>query len=449
MSLRVLLTRAEQRGFGPRVLALLAVGFLLLIAINGVSIWSSSLLDSQLQRVEHTRNVRATIGAMETSLARNEAEHRAFLLTGEDGHARAAEDAGARAGESFIQLRELVAEDPDQVRRLDAISPLLAEQLALSEQIVRNARSGQAYAALMVVRSGRGADLAARIGHRLQEVDAFELDQLRDQAGTVENASRASLYFATFGTGLVVLIGGASVWLIWRYLAALHQAQDRLARANEELEARVEARTADLSQARDRAEAMLREVNHRVGNSLQLVSSFISLQSRRLDDPEAKEALRATQARIEAVSQVHRRLYTSAEVGEVALDDYLTALAEELRQSLCAEPGAPTIEVEAQPVVTNTDKAVAVGVLVAELVTNAVKYAYPKGQGGEIRVRLDEIANEARLVVEDDGVGLSGGPPKGTGLGGAIVAAMAKDLKTKIEYQSGEPGVRALVRFAA
>jgi two-component sensor histidine kinase len=86
--------------------------------------------------------------------------------------------------------------------------------------------------------------------------------------------------------------------------------------------------------ARDRAEAMLREVNHRVGNSLQLVSSFMSLQLRHLADEGARAALKESQARIEAVAHVHRRLYTSGDMSSVAMDEYLEGLIDELGKSL-------------------------------------------------------------------------------------------------------------------
>lgn len=225
--------------------------------------------------------------------------------------------------------------------------------------------------------------------------------------------------------------------------AALEAAvkQDRLRRAKEAAELEVRA-------ARDRAEALLREVNHRVGNSLQLVSSFISLQSKALTDEAARDALRVTQARIEAVAQVHRRLYTSANVEHVALDDYLEGLVEELRQTFAAESsGRSDIQLQVEPVRVSTDKAVSLGVIAAELVTNAVKYAYPDA-GGPIRVRLlSEGDKRAVLVVEDEGVGLGEGAPKGTGLGGRILHAMAASLNTKVEYDAAHAGVRASLCF--
>ena len=96
----------------------------------------------------------------------------------------------------------------------------------------------------------------------------------------------------------------------------------------------------------------------------------------------------------------------------------------------------------------STDQAVSLGVVVTELVTNAAKYAYEPGQGGEIRVILEpDAGNRALLTVEDDGPGMGDGKPKGTGLGGKIVSAMAAGLRTAIELDPGHKGVRARLAF--
>ena len=218
------------------------------------------------------------------------------------------------------------------------------------------------------------------------------------------------------------------------------------------LERENEAAQEEVRLARDRAEAMLREVNHRVGNSLQLVSSFISLQLRQLADEGARSALREAQVRIEAVAHVHRRLYTSSDMATVAMDEYLTGLVEELGKSVGPSAGggqtSPRLSLRAEPMRVTTDQAVSLGVIVTELVTNAVKYAYEPGEGGEIRVVL-ETATEGRaiLTVEDDGPGLGDGAPKGTGLGAKIVSAMAGGLRSAVEFDADHPGVRAQLVF--
>ena len=198
-----------------------------------------------------------------------------------------------------------------------------------------------------------------------------------------------------------------------------------------------------------RLEALLHEVNHRVANSLQLVSAFIHMQARALADPAAKAALADTQARITAIGQVHRRLYTSDDVAGVAMDDYLAALIAELEATWSTPASPRPLKLAAEPLRLATDRAVSLGVIVNELVSNACKYAYAPGTAGEIRIALVRDADRFRLSVEDDGGGMAAdAAPTGTGVGTKLIGAMAASLGATLAYDPAYAGVRALLTAA-
>jgi two-component sensor histidine kinase len=195
---------------------------------------------------------------------------------------------------------------------------------------------------------------------------------------------------------------------------------------------------------------LLREVNHRVANSLQLIGALIGLQARRVTDPGARDVLQQAVKRVEAVGLVHRRLYTGQDVEFVEMDDYLGGLVDELSRAAQYGDQGPKIVLSAESIRVETDKAVPLGLIVNELVTNALKYAYPAGGAGAVRVQLSREAEGVRLVVEDDGVGypVEQAAPTGSGLGSMIVNSMAHALKASVELDRGHRGTRFVVTLA-
>jgi len=206
----------------------------------------------------------------------------------------------------------------------------------------------------------------------------------------------------------------------------------------------------EIQEARERAEMLLGEVNHRVANSLAMVAALVGLQANAVSDGEARRALAETQARIHAIAGVHRHLYTSDDVRSVQVADYINSLVGELEASVQLEGKTATLRVNVQPFPMATEKVASLGVMLTELVTNALKYAYAGREAGDVRIHMSRQADLVELRVEDDGIGWSGtGKPQGTGLGSRIVKAMAHALGANIIYETERGGTCVRVTFSA
>ena len=225
---------------------------------------------------------------------------------------------------------------------------------------------------------------------------------------------------------------------------ALRQA--RLQKARDDAEAEVHASRDRFAALAAEREVLLREVNHRVGNSLQIIASLLHLQATSAAEEDVKVALTNAMGRVAAVAQVHRRLYTSHDLKSVVLNQYLDALLEDLRRS--AEGNRMSrLTLKSEPVEIDPDRAVAIGIIVNELVMNAVKYAYPEG-AGPIHVDLVSRGDQIVLSITDDGVGLNVKvDPRSTGMGQRIVSAMAAKLSASVERDPNHTGTRIVLCF--
>src|ERR1700723_472219 len=225
---------------------------------------------------------------------------------------------------------------------------------------------------------------------------------------------------------------------------ALLQAQ--IKKARDDAEAEVHASRDRYAALAAEREVLLREVNHRVGNSLQIIASLLHLQANSSTQDDVKVALTNAMGRVAAVAQVHRRLYTSHDLKSVLLNQYLDALLEDLRRS--AEGNRMSrLTLKSEPIEIDPDRAVAIGIIVNELVMNAVKYAYPDG-AGPIHIDLTARGRELELCIADNGVGLNAKTdPRSTGMGQRIVTAMAAKLAASVERDPAHSGTRIVLRF--
>jgi len=212
----------------------------------------------------------------------------------------------------------------------------------------------------------------------------------------------------------------------------------------------------ELRASRDRFEALanereilLQEVNHRVANSLQLVNVFLRMQWSAVTGADAKAAFANAIARVGAIGHVHRQLYASDNVQAVDLDRYLENLIADLSQALGPDGTGVGLKVAVEAATMTTDRALTIGIIVTELVLNALKHAYPEGQGGEVRVTCRRHPEGGiELAVEDDGRGMGPKPPAGRGgTGQRIIQMMSSKLRGVLEHDQAHRGTRIVIRI--
>jgi len=430
-------------------IVLLGVGLLTLLVFVGMTFWLNERSQVYFNEVIDARDIRGSAVELSSALQTAESSQRGFLLTGNEIYLSPYDSAKTLAARQLEALTQRLAGDPDTQPMLKRLEAVVADKLAELDQTIALKSERRDEEASEILRSNRGKALMDEANVFLSGI-VRRADERLTHSVSEERANAANLRLASIaGAILIVLVVGGVVVTVSRYAREIGQARDEVRALNIGLEERVTRRTADLAQARDRAEVLLAEVNHRVANSLTLVASLVRLQANALPDQAAKDALDEMQARILAVSLVHKRLYTSGDVRFVELDEYLASLLEHLETSMRAEGhGGASISQELEPVKLKTDASVNLGVIVTEWVTNAFKYAYPD-RPGDIRVRLKRLDDgRAELVVEDDGIGRKEGvPARGTGLGTRIVKGIAAAMRAEVEYLRRDPGTVARLVF--
>ena len=187
-------------------------------------------------------------------------------------------------------------------------------------------------------------------------------------------------------------------------------------------------------------EVLLREVHHRVKNNMQVVSSLINLQARDIPDPRVQAAFREARNRIRTMAFIHEKLYQSGDLARIAMSEYLAGLTGHLQSSIPPRPDRIRLGVAAEGVSLDIGTAIPVGLIVNELVSNALKHAFPEGREGSITVYLADAGSRGyRLSVKDDGVGLPEGvdPDHTETLGLQIVRMLTAQIMGTFRFRPG------------
>ena len=196
-------------------------------------------------------------------------------------------------------------------------------------------------------------------------------------------------------------------------------------------------------------EVLLREIHHRVKNNMQVISSLLNLQSRHISDADVLEMFRESQRRIRSMALIHERLYQSSDLSRIEFSQYLQNLATHLFHSCQIDSDRVRLTMDTEEVFLNINTAIPCGLIVNELVSNALKHAFPNGRKGEVAIELHRVAGDGYVLrVKDDGVGFPEGLDfrRTDTLGMQIVITLVGQIDASIELRR-EKGTEFKILF--
>ncbi|NQV30450.1 MAG: response regulator [Candidatus Marinimicrobia bacterium] len=238
-------------------------------------------------------------------------------------------------------------------------------------------------------------------------------------------------------------------------LLRISQQRNQIISTNEDLDQKVmllEAIQLDLQSALNEKEVLLKELYHRTKNNMQSITSLLNLQMYQTKDPELGKAFQVTQDRIASMALVHKMLYQSKSLDSIDLREYLIVLKDELIHSYTSDTTKIVTEVQCDNVAINLEKAIPAGLVVNEVLTNALKYAFPSGKGGKISILGKQLGgNLIQIRISDNGVGLPPGydPYSRDSLGFKLIRIITQDqLEGKLEYHASSSGLTVSMKFS-
>ncbi len=197
-----------------------------------------------------------------------------------------------------------------------------------------------------------------------------------------------------------------------------------------------------LSQQKD---LMIREMKHRMANSLQLIASILILKAEKVESQEVRSHLKDAHERILSIATVEKFLDTAGLNEEVEVGPYLTSLCESLAKSMIGTARPITLVVESKGGMVTSGSAISLGLIMAELVINALKHAFPNDRAGSIVVMYEARKDAWRLAVIDDGIGITADATRKEGLGTTIVQSLARQLGATVETQTSPQGTTVAI----
>lgn len=437
---------------------LIGLGLLLLVAaVSTYLSWDTSYRSSQARAANEIR-----IASLElfTTLQSEEIAAREFLVTGDDASLTAHEQTETALRARFDRLSSLTGTAGRHTAVVDKIGSQIAARAERFKAAVDDRQANGLDAAFNAEFHDVSEASLTEIGGLLREIVNTELANLVQS----RSDSEAGRWWLTAGSVTSFILSGllcAGALLLLRRRVNLLKASERVLSAfNAQLEMSVRQRTheleaakTDIQREKDRAEALLADLSHRVGNSLQIVSSLIGMHGSRVKSQEARDVLESVRGCVHAIASAQRRIRLSGTNDLVDLRQFLDSLIQDLRSALVGNDHV-AITLKADDVVAPSHDAVSIGVIVTEAINNAVKYAGKDDTPLNIQVILegDQNGKPRRVLVEDDGAGYDESTTQ-AGFGSQITEALSTSLRAELSrghvLQAGpRRGTRIQLDFA-
>ena len=432
---------AVQRHVGQRLVVFASLALVMLAAVAALVLVQG--IDRQISDVIHTYDVRNQARELTISLSEAESAQRGYLLTRDESYLEPYRGAAASIEMRLLSLTALTDGDAEQAARVRSIASEIVTKTAEMARTFALVQAHRGAEARTLIETGMGERLMDNLRLALERFIGEENQRLLNRNREIDQSRRLLV------GAIITALAGAVVlaYMLFsrtqRQVSALAESKDRLLTQNEVLEAHVLDRTHALEEAREhadrerqRVEALLQDANHRIGNSLATVSSLLGLQLLRSKSDEVRAALEAARSRVHAIASAHRRLRLGGDFETASADEFLDAVLEDIAATASDARNVRLVG-EFDPIVVGARDATTLGILVGELVTNAVKHAFPGGRSGTITVILKrDDAGVPTLQVLDDGVGISGEQPPGDGgLGSVIVRQLATQFGGEPHYE--------------
>lgn len=411
----------------------LVAGLLILGAATLFSIWANWQAARATDWAIHSLEVRERAEQVLRYTRQAQSGNRAYIATGNESFLELMAGAREHVFSQLAQLQALVSDNPGQLRLIDQVRPVLQQVFDLaghSERLMKAGDREEAVARLADMSGRIAMDEATRIVERIKFAEQTLLESRLRWAKATRVGSLAAMLLIIAG---LIILGGM------QFQSKVREAR-LLAADNASLEALVDQRTEDLQREKLRVEALLRDVNHRVGNNLAMVSSLLNMQSRAETSEDVKKALANARERIHAIAAGQRRMRLNIETDEVDARPYLEEAIAAIRE---AQPHARiAVELDMPEMVVSGRDALSYVVLINEIVTNALKHAFPGNMSGLIRISLEPETETTprRLVIEDDGIGLPPDQATARGIGQVVIDNLVRGLRATMTSGPAFPG---------